>query len=165
MLLPSLVTLCTLTACAAGSALPKDRVDARGVRSTSYNSTSIVVSSSASSSAISSSSSSSTSLVVDTSCSNTALNRACWGDGYNIATDFDTKWPNTGNTITYSLDITNTTLAPDGTERMVLAVNGQYPGPTIYANWGDMLEITVTNSMKDNGTGIHWYVDSFILVT
>jgi Multicopper oxidase len=28
-------------------------------------------------------------------------------------------------------------MALDGYERIVLAVNGQYPGPTVEANWGD----------------------------
>lgn len=51
----------------------------------------------------------------------------------------------------YSLEITNTTMAPDGFERMVYAVNGQIPGPVITADWGDTLQITVKNSMQDNG--------------
>ena len=51
----------------------------------------------------------------------------------------------------YHLDITNTTLAPDGFSRQVLVINGQIPGPTIIADWGDTLEIHVTNSMQDNG--------------
>jgi FtsP/CotA-like multicopper oxidase with cupredoxin domain len=51
----------------------------------------------------------------------------------------------------YDLDISNITLAPDGTPRYVLAVNGQFPGPTIIADWGDILEITVTNSLTTNG--------------
>jgi len=49
------------------------------------------------------------------------------------------------------------TMAPDGYSREVLAVNGQYPGPTIYANWGDTLSITVINNLQNNGTGIHWH--------
>ena len=52
-------------------------------------------------------------------------------------------------------------------------VNGQYPGPvrttaykiwanadtlqTLVANWGDNLEISVTNSLQHNGTGLHWH--------
>ncbi|KAJ4373225.1 laccase, multicopper oxidase, benzenediol:oxygen oxidorectuctase [Neocucurbitaria cava] len=39
----------------------------------------------------------------------------------------------------------------------MLVVNGQYPGPTIVADWGDDLEITVTNSLQNNGSGIHWH--------
>lgn len=39
----------------------------------------------------------------------------------------------------------------------MMLVNGQYPGPTVYANWGDMISITVKNSLQNNGTGIHWH--------
>jgi hypothetical protein len=57
-------------------------------------------------------------------------------------------------------------MAPDGYERLVLAVNGQFPGPTLYASkfslayhdivltcigWGDTLSVTVVNKMQDNG--------------
>jgi len=36
-------------------------------------------------------------------------------------------------------------------------INGQYPGPTIVANWGDTISITVKNSMQYNGTSMHWH--------
>lgn len=55
------------------------------------------------------------------------------------------------------LDITNTTMAFDGVARPVMVINGQYPGPTIEANWGDTLEIHVKNSLTNNGTSIHWH--------
>jgi hypothetical protein len=29
----------------------------------------------------------------------------------------------------------------------------QYPGPTIEADWGDYMQITVYNDMQDNGYG------------
>ncbi|KAK2758386.1 hypothetical protein FQN54_004236 [Arachnomyces sp. PD_36] len=48
-------------------------------------------------------------------------------------------------------------MAPDGFSRLVMAVNGQFPGPTIRAGWGDTLRIHVTNSLQDNGTSIHWH--------
>ncbi|EEH22972.2 hypothetical protein PABG_05183 [Paracoccidioides brasiliensis Pb03] len=48
-------------------------------------------------------------------------------------------------------------MAPDGFERLVLAVNGQFPGPIIRANWGDTLRIHVKNSLQNNGTSIHWH--------
>jgi FtsP/CotA-like multicopper oxidase with cupredoxin domain len=35
--------------------------------------------------------------------------------------------------------------------------NGQYPGPPIVADWGDTLQITVKNSLQNNGTSIHWH--------
>ncbi|THY58832.1 hypothetical protein D6C98_02921 [Aureobasidium pullulans] len=94
----------------------------------------------------------------DTECTNGPHSRACWGDGFSIATDFDQKWPNTGKTVPYTLDITNTTLNPDGTgDRLVMLINNQYPGPVIRAQWGDWLEITVNNKLPNNGTGIHWH--------
>ncbi|KAI5208553.1 hypothetical protein E4T39_01400 [Aureobasidium subglaciale] len=100
----------------------------------------------------------------DTECDNTAKSRQCWGGGFSIATDFDKKWPDTGKTVPYTLDITNTTLNPDGTgDRLVMLINNQYPGPVIRANWGDWLEITVNNKLANNGTGmlsINWFVVS-----
>jgi hypothetical protein len=30
-------------------------------------------------------------------------------------------------------------------------------GQTIVADWGDILEITVTSHLTSNGTGIHWH--------
>ena len=63
----------------------------------------------------------------DAACSNTANTRACWSSGFSIATDFDAKFPETGVDRTYNLEITNTTaLSPDGFNRMVMAINGQY---------------------------------------
>lgn len=39
----------------------------------------------------------------------------------------------------------------------MMLINGQYPGPTIRAKWGDFLVINVKNNLQDNGTGIHWH--------
>jgi FtsP/CotA-like multicopper oxidase with cupredoxin domain len=37
-------------------------------------------------------------------------------------------------------------------------VNGQFPGPTIEANWGDWIEVTVHNNISGSeGTAIHWH--------
>lgn len=110
----------------------------------------------------------------DTACSNTANTRACWSNGFSIATDFDAKFPETGRDVIYNLEITNmTTLSPDGFNRLVLAVNGQYrklvlpqytnganrhlAGPTLIANWGDRMIVNVKNSLQHNGTSIHWH--------
>lgn len=96
--------------------------------------------------------------VADSACTNGPLTRNCWSSGYSVATDFDAKWPTTGRTVSYNLEITNTTCNPDGNgARPCLIFNNQYPGPTIQANWGDTLSITVKNSMTGNGTGIHWH--------
>ncbi|KAG9583879.1 laccase precursor, partial [Aureobasidium melanogenum] len=97
-------------------------------------------------------------LVADSACSNGPYTRACWKDGFSIATDFDQKFPTTGKTVSYNLEITNTTCNPDGAhEQQCLLFNGQLPGPVIRASWGDTLSITVTNSMQNNGTSIHWH--------
>ena len=50
-------------------------------------------------------------------------------------------------------------MAPDGVEREVLVVNDAFPGPTIEANWGDTIEVTVTNAITgpEEGTSLHWH--------
>src|SRR6266567_1788900 len=52
--------------------------------------------------------------VADSACTNGPLTRHCWSNGYSVATDFDAKWPTTGRTVSYNLEITNTTCNPDG---------------------------------------------------
>lgn len=64
--------------------------------------------------------------VADPDCQHGPFSRQCWGTGYSIATDFDVKTPPEGVTRTYNLEITNTTLAPDGFERPVMLVDGKY---------------------------------------
>lgn len=93
----------------------------------------------------------------DPVCTNGPSTRQCWNNGYSVNTNYDAVWPNTGRVVTYTLDVQNRTLAPDGFSRTVYAINGQYPGPTIRANWGDTLQITVKNSLTTNGTSIHWH--------
>lgn len=38
-------------------------------------------------------------------------------------------------------------------------VNGQFPGPTIEANWGDTIQVAVHNNITgpEDGTAIHWH--------
>jgi FtsP/CotA-like multicopper oxidase with cupredoxin domain len=68
------------------------------------------------------------------------------------------SWPNTGQIVSYNLRIENTTCNPDGAgSRVCMLINGRYPGPTIVANWGDTLRITVRNMLSANGTSIHWH--------
>lgn len=72
----------------------------------------------------------------DSACKNGPLTRACWSNGYSIATDFDLKHPTTGVTVKYDLTISNTTCNQDGHgDKLCMLINGQYPGPTITANW------------------------------
>ncbi|KAG0641401.1 laccase 2 [Tuber brumale] len=90
-------------------------------------------------------------------CTHGADSRNCWSSGYDINTNYYNDYPKTGQTVEYEWRITNQTMALDGYERVVLAVNGQYPGPTLEANWGDTIVVHVTNELKSNGTGIHWH--------
>ena len=57
----------------------------------------------------------------------------------------------------YDWTITNTTMCPDGVEKAMLVVNGQFPGPAIEANWGDWIEVRVTNGLVTEGTALHWH--------
>lgn len=158
-----LATFATFSSAAVLAAEPIEKRAFAKSPSTSKKTTSSThttsTSTKATSSSTSSSSTSSTSTrVADPACSNGPLTRACWSDGYSIATDFDQKFPTTGNTVTYNLEVTNTTCNPDGHgERLCLLINGQYPGPVIRATWGDQLVINVKNSMQDNGTSMHWH--------
>ncbi|RMX83111.1 hypothetical protein D0869_05552 [Hortaea werneckii] len=77
--------------------------------------------------------------------------------GYTALDSVYEVMPITCKTREYNFEITNTTLSPDGIERLVLAVNGQMPGPAITANWGDEIVVHVKNSMQNNGTTIHWH--------
>lgn len=79
-----------------------------------------------------------------------------WGE-YDINTNYYETAPDTKVVREYYFDIVNTTAAPDGIERPVLLVNGQFPGPTIEANWGDTVKVHVTNRMQNNGTAIHFH--------
>jgi FtsP/CotA-like multicopper oxidase with cupredoxin domain len=54
-------------------------------------------------------------------------------------------------TMQYWFNVENVTMAPDGVSREMIVVNGQYPGPTVEANWGDWIVVHVTNSLQNNG--------------
>ncbi|KAI7182512.1 multicopper oxidase [Hortaea werneckii] len=65
--------------------------------------------------------------------------------------------PNTGVTRHYEFNVSRMDIAPDGVVKNGLVVNGQFPGPTIEANWGDYIEVIVHNNLEDEGTSIHWH--------
>jgi len=75
--------------------------------------------------------------------------RHCWAPGFTSSTDMYTTWPNTGAIVSYNLRIENTTCNPDGAgSRVCMLINGRYPGPTIVANWGDTIRVTVRNNLQ-----------------
>jgi L-ascorbate oxidase len=47
--------------------------------------------------------------------------------------------------------------APDCVEKLVLAINGEFPSPTIYAVEGDTVEVKLTNLIPTEGVVIHWH--------
>ncbi|KAL8645414.1 MAG: hypothetical protein Q9210_006718, partial [Variospora velana] len=67
--------------------------------------------------------------------------------------------PTTGVIRPYDFTISRGFIAPDGVNRSVMLINGQFPGPTIEANWGDTFQITVRNRLEgpEEGTGLHWH--------
>jgi hypothetical protein len=90
-------------------------------------------------------------------CSHSATSRGCWGDGFDINTNFYLEAPNTGVTREYWLSAEKADCAPDGLNRTCMTFNGTVPGPLLTADWGDTLTVHITNNLGDNGTAIHWH--------
>ncbi|CAG8956065.1 hypothetical protein HYFRA_00011848 [Hymenoscyphus fraxineus] len=67
--------------------------------------------------------------------------------------------PVTGVIRAYDFTITREVRSPDGYEKEMLLVNGQFPGPLIEANWGDTIQVTVHNAITgpEEGTALHWH--------
>ncbi|KAK4990071.1 hypothetical protein LTR66_006892, partial [Elasticomyces elasticus] len=67
--------------------------------------------------------------------------------------------PVTGVTRYYDLTISRGRISADGVLRDVMMINGQFPGPAIEANWGDMINVTVRNNITApvEGTSLHWH--------
>jgi len=89
-------------------------------------------------------------------CENTPKSRHCWGE-YSLDTNYYEVTPDTGRTAEYWLSAEEGPCAPDGYNRTCMTFNGTIPGPTIIANWGDKINVHVTNRMVNNGTAIHWH--------
>lgn len=81
-----------------------------------------------------------------------------WGSATANNTDQYTYTPNTNVTRKYVFTVSSGTIAPDGVEKSAILINGAFPGPLIEANWGDMIEVEVTNNLTTEGTSMHWYV-------
>ena len=77
--------------------------------------------------------------------------------GADVATNSHSFVPKTCRTVHYDFYITETVISPDGIPKPALLVNGQMPGPTIEANWGDTVTITVYNWLNENGTTLHFH--------
>ncbi|RYC54265.1 hypothetical protein CHU98_g11944 [Xylaria longipes] len=85
---------------------------------------------------------------------------APWGQRTADGSNPYTQAPFTQNIRKYDFNISRGVIAPDGYEKRVILVNGQFPGPLIEANWGDYIEVNVHNNILDQpeeGTAIHWH--------
>lgn len=82
-----------------------------------------------------------------------------WGSRTAATTNPYEQSPTTGIVRSYDFTISRGFLAPDGVNKSVLLVNGQFPAPTIEANWGDTLNINVHNQITgpEEGTALHWH--------
>lgn len=82
-----------------------------------------------------------------------------WGTQTANNSDPYTEAPNTGVTRYYQFTLSRAQLAPDGYQKNVILVNDHFPGPTIEANWGDYIEVQVTNNIDGpkEGTSLHWH--------
>lgn len=47
--------------------------------------------------------------------------------------------------------------SPDCVENIVMGINGEFPGPTIRANAGDIVVVELTNKLHTEGVVIHWH--------
>jgi FtsP/CotA-like multicopper oxidase with cupredoxin domain len=86
-------------------------------------------------------------------CASSTNTRACWVSGFDIDTDYELSTP-AGVDVSYSWEITqvNNWVGPDGVVKAYAQlVNGQFPGPTLFANWGDTISVTIKNSLPVNG--------------
>lgn len=54
-------------------------------------------------------------------------------------------------------NVTWVNAAPDGFERPVIGINGQWPCPQIDVDLGDRLIVDVYNGLGNQSTGIHWH--------
>ncbi|KUI63476.1 Laccase [Cytospora mali] len=91
---------------------------------------------------------------------NTATDRSCWTDGFDINTDYEISTPLTGVVRNYTLTLTEVDnwTGPDGyVKEKVMMINDDIIGPTIYAQWGDTISVRVINNLKTNGTSVHWH--------
>ncbi|ORY65291.1 Cupredoxin [Pseudomassariella vexata] len=60
-------------------------------------------------------------------------------------------------TVSYDWEITWVNAAPDGFERPVIGINGQWPCPTIEASVGDYIKVNMKNSLGNQTTGLHFH--------
>ncbi|KAL3653300.1 hypothetical protein CASFOL_002981 [Castilleja foliolosa] len=62
-----------------------------------------------------------------------------------------------GIKLSFEWEVTKMLWSPDGVSGSLLAINGQFPGPTINASTGDNIVVKLTNGLESEGLTIHWH--------
>ena len=57
----------------------------------------------------------------------------------------------------YKWDVKYEFKSPDCYKKLVITINGMFPGPTIIAEQGDTIVVDVTNSLGTENLSIHWH--------
>jgi Multicopper oxidase len=93
----------------------------------------------------------------------TPEDRKCWlrrlsdGKRYDIFTNYEVDAP-IGIRRYYELNLTDGYWDKDGLPfKAAKLFDKSYPGPWIQACWGDTVVVNVTNSLRYNGTSVHWH--------
>ncbi|XXG98615.1 hypothetical protein Hte_004940 [Hypoxylon texense] len=73
---------------------------------------------------------------------------------YILDPNWDSRAPN--RVRTYDWVIVDKEGDPDGIRKPMMMIDGQFPGPMIEANEGDVVEVNVRN-LASNATAIHWH--------
>ncbi|MEI7774893.1 MAG: multicopper oxidase domain-containing protein, partial [Verrucomicrobiota bacterium] len=66
-------------------------------------------------------------------------------------------WQATGRVVEYDLEVAEQMLSPAGKPVRVLTINGEFPGPTLRFNEGDVARIRLHNSLAHDETSLHWH--------
>ena len=82
-----------------------------------------------------------------------------WGTATADSSDSSSNPPDTGVTRSYEWAVSRGFNAADGYNKSVILVNNQFPGPLLEANWGDTIQVTMTNNIQAPGEGLslHWH--------
>jgi L-ascorbate oxidase len=59
--------------------------------------------------------------------------------------------------VQYDWTVDYLSAAPDCVSKLVFAINGQFPSPTIYAVEGDTVEVKLKNALPTEGVVLHWH--------
>lgn len=57
----------------------------------------------------------------------------------------------------FKWEVSNMFWSPDCEEKVLIGINGQFPGPTIRARAGDTIHVELKNGLHTEGVVIHWH--------